>query len=142
MARLEKASWNIEAVELMARTGMSLVQEVAEMGLDITSEECDKLLRSKGFNRLLWEHRHRYFNDLSANPNFKKDTVIGKLISLAQRLEDQGDHDKSAEVLFKIAKMQQWVGIENQVNVFGDLSQSDIDDIRKKLSQPVVGKVN
>jgi hypothetical protein len=140
MARHEKANWNIEAVELMARTGMSLTQAVAEMGLDITSEECDKLLRSRGFNRLLWEHRHRYFNQLANDPNFKKDSIIGKLVSLAQKLEDQGDYDKAAEAVLKAAKVAGFVGPESTVSVFGSLSQQDLDAIRKKVEEGAIGK--
>src|ERR1700676_3533465 len=135
MARLEKSSWNIEAVELMARTGMSLTQAVAEMGLDVTSEECDKLLRSKGFNRLLWEHRHRYFSSLGKDPSFSQDVVIGRLIAQSQKLEEQGAYDKAAEVLLKIAKIRGWVGPDNQVSIFGELSQSDLDKIRDTLTK-------
>lgn len=136
MARPEKiTNWEIEAVELMARTGLSLTQAVAEMGLDITSEECDNVLRRKSFNKLLWEHRHRYFNQLANDPNFKKDTIIGKLVSLAQKLEDRGDYDKAAEAILKAAKVAGFVGPESTVSVFGELSQADLDAIRRKVEE-------
>lgn len=139
MARPEKiTNWEIEAVELMARTGLSLTQAVAEMGLDITSEECDRTLRRKSFNKLLWEHRHRYFNQLANDPSFKKDTIIGKLVSLAQRLEDNGDYDKAAEAILKAAKVAGFVGPESTVSVFGELSQSDLDAIRRKVEEGAI----
>lgn len=136
MARLEKIdNWNIAAAEIMARTGMTLVEAVNELGLDITSQECDALVRRKSFNRLLWESRHRYFNALATDPNFKKDTVVGKLVSLSQRLEDQGEYDKAAEAILKAAKVAGFVGPESTISVFGELSQADLDTIKRKVEE-------
>lgn len=136
MARPEKIEdWCLEAVELMARSGCSLRQAAMEMGKAVTSEECDIILRRSSFNKLLWEARHRYFNDLASNPSFKKDTAIGKLLSLAQKLEDSEEFDKAAEVMFKVGKMAGWVGVEGQVNVFGELTQKDLDRIREDLTR-------
>ena len=132
--------WHLQATELMARTGMSLQEAIGELDVDITSQECDALIRRKSFNRLLWEARHRYFNDLGQNPNLKKDTIIGKLVFLAQRLEDQGDYDKAAEAILKAAKVAGFVGPESTVSVFGELSQADLDGIRKKLEEGASGK--
>lgn len=124
----------------MARTGMSLYQAIQELGLDITSDEADRVIKRKSFNRLLWEARHRYFNDLANNPNFKKDTIIGKLVSLAQRLEDEGEYDKAAEAILKAAKVAGFVGPESTVSVFGELSQADLDAITKKIEEGAIGK--
>jgi len=110
------------------------------MGLDITSEECDRTLRRKSFNKLLWEHRHRYFNQLANDPHFKKDTIIGKLVSLAQKLEERGDYDKAAEAILKAAKVAGFVGPESTVSVFGELSQADLDSIRRKVEEGAIDK--
>ena len=125
--------WMFEAVKVMARTGCSLHQAAMEQGQKVTQEDCALILRRETFNQLLWEARHRYFNELGRDPNFTKDTAIGKLLALAQKLEEEGEHDKSAEVLFKIAKMTGWVGPESQVSVFGELSQRDLDAIRESV---------
>ncbi len=131
MARPDKTDqWNLDAAEIMARTGCSLVDAVNELGLDINSDIVDAVRRRKSFNKILWEARHRYFNELANNPSFKKDTIIGKLISLGQRLEDQGDYDKAAEAILKAAKVAGFVGPESTVSVFGELSQADLDSIR------------
>ncbi len=132
--------WYTEATELMARTGVCLQEALTELGIQMTSVECNAILRRKSFNRTLWEARHRYFNQLANDPNFKKDTIIGKLVSLAQRLEDQGDYDKAAEATLKAAKVAGFVGPESTVSVFGELSQSDLDAIRKKVEEGVIGK--
>jgi hypothetical protein len=132
---ITEETWDAEAVELMARTGMSLKAACTELEVEITNEAAAILLRRASFNRLLWQARHRYFRDLGSDPNFSKDTAIGKMINLSQKLEDEGELDKSAEVLFKIAKMTGWVGPESTVSVFGELSQKDLDAIRIKVKQ-------
>lgn len=140
MARPDKfEQWHLEAAELMARTGMTLYDAAGELGINITSQECEATCRRKSFNRLLWEHRHRYFNALANDPSFKKDTIIGKLVSLAQKLEDKGDYDKAAEAILKAAKVAGFVGPESTVSVFGELSQADLDSIRRKVEEGAIG---
>jgi hypothetical protein len=132
--------WHIEAVALMAQLGCGLKEAATILEVDVTSEECNKILRRSGFNRLLWEARHRYFSNLGSDPNFKKDTAIGMLLDKAKKLDEIGEFDKSAEVLFKIAKMTGWVGPESTISVFGELSQRDMDTIRTKIAQDAVQK--
>lgn len=136
MARPEKQeSWYPEVLEYMARTGLKLKAAVAELNLPITSEVLEAVERRPSFNRLLWETRHRYFNALATDPSFKKDTVIGRLVNLAQRLEDRGDFDKAAEALLKAAKVAGFAGPDSTVSVFGSLSQQDLDEIRRKVEE-------
>lgn len=136
MARIEKTeTWYADVAELMARTGLSLYDAVAELGLGIESDTLNNVLRRKGFTRLLWEARHRYFDSLGKDPSFNQDVVIGRLLAQSQKLEEQGMHDKAAEVLLKIAKIRGWVGPENQVSIFGELSQEDLNKIRDTLAK-------
>ena len=136
MGNFKTEDWHLEAADLMARTGASLSQAVTQLGLIKSMDECNALWRRSTFQRVLWEARHRFFNEIGTNANFKKETAIGRLLTLAQKLEVEGKFDAAAEVVFKIAKMNGWTGPESTVNVFGDLSQKDIDSIRKKLSKP------
>src|SRR6267378_2226148 len=136
MSNLKLDDWLFEAASLMAQTGCSLSKAVTDLGRIVSIDECNNILRRATFQRVLWEARHRFFSELGSNPNYKKETAIGKLLSLAEKLEVEGKFDSAAEVVFKIAKMNGWTGPESTVNVFGDLSQKDIDSIRKKLSKP------
>lgn len=120
----------------MARSGCSLKQAVTEMGLEVSSEECHVLMSRIAFQKLLWQERHRHNTDLGRDPNYNKDTAIGKLIALSQKLEEEGEFDKAAEVILKIAKLQGWVGPESTVSVFGELSQKDLDAIREQVAKP------
>lgn len=119
----------------MARTGCGLIEAAGLLDQPVESEQCAAIVRRKSFNRLLWEARHRFFNSLANDPNFKKDTVIGRLLSLSQRLEDQGEYDKAAEAILKAAKVAGFVGPESTVSVFGELSQADLDSIRRKVEE-------
>lgn len=144
MGRPQKIEdWYVEAIQLMVRTGSSLKQAATELAIPVTSEDCNLIARRASFVRLLWTARHQYFAELASDPNFKKDTLVGKFLSLAQKLEEEGQHDKAAEVLFKAAKAQGWIGPESTVSVFGELSQRDLDAIREKVkSGSVQPKVN
>lgn len=120
----------------MAMNGSSLKEALTELGIEKTSEDCKILLKSANFQKILWEARHRYFTGLGRDPNYNKDAAIGKLISLAQKLEESGEFDKAAEVVLKVAKIQGWVGPESTVSVFGELSQKDLDAIRESVVKP------
>lgn len=134
--------WWVGACQYMARTGVSLQEAATALGVQISNEDAYKVLRRAGFNRILWQERHRYFNELASDPNFKKETLIGKMIVLAQRLTEEGQHDKAAEVLFKIAKMQGFVGPESTVSVFGELSQKDLDALREQVQKGIQPSIN
>lgn len=136
------ADWEIDAAEYMARTGASLTEAATFLGVQIPSKDVDIILRRKSFHKLLWEARHRFFNELAKSPNWNKDTAIGKLMALAQKLEEDQSYDKAAEVIFKAAKMADWVGPESTVSVFGELSQRDLDAIRESVQKEAVPKVN
>lgn len=127
--------WLHEAIAQMVRTGCSLKQATIELELDIPNVDIVYQSHRAIFLSLLWEARHRYFAQLARSPEFQKDSVVGKLLVLAQKLEEEGAHEKSADVLFKLAKVQGYVGPESTVSVFGSLSQQDLSSIREKLSK-------
>lgn len=132
--------WHVAACEMMVRTGCTLQEAAGRLSIPLNSDGADLLYRRASFNRLLWEARHRYFNDLASSPNWRKDTAIGRLLVLAQKLEEEGSFDKAAEVIFKIGKMAGWVGPESTVSVFGELSQRDLDAIRESVAKDGTSK--
>jgi|GEM_PF-6126440 hypothetical protein len=129
----ELADWHIEAANLMARTGCSLKEAATILAAPVTTEDIQVLLRRQSFQRILWEARYRFFKEIGSDPQLSKETAIGKLVSLAQKLEEEGSHDKAAEAWFKVIKTAGWVGPENQISVFGELTQKDLESIRKKV---------
>lgn len=121
------------AIDLMVRQGISLRQAASLAGIVLTEKDCENLERRKSFNRLLWETRNQYWAELSRDPNYSKDSAIGQLITLAQKLTEDGSYDKAAEVVFKAAKIQGWTGNETQVNVFGQLTAKEFSELREKI---------
>jgi len=117
----------------MASTGQSLQQVVTQLGVEVTAEECQALVKRPFFLKLLIEERHRWYNSIGGSINLSKETSIGRMLSLAQKLEDDGEYDAAADVIFKAAKISGFVGPESTVSVFGELSQSDLDSIKKSL---------
>lgn len=126
-------NWHIEAIQLMVRSGCSLSQAATELQVPLSIEVARNILGRVSFQQALWAERHRYFSALGADPNFKKDTAIGKLLDLARKLEESAEFDKAAEVVFKVAKMTGWVGPESTINVFGELTDKDLQAIKQTV---------
>lgn len=113
--------------------GCSLKESIIIGEMEVSNEDIVRATRHPAFKKLWHQAWLRHFADVASHPDFKKETVVGKLIDLARKLEEEGEHDKSAEVLFKAAKAMGWIGGDTQVSIFGSLSQTDLDNLRKKL---------
>jgi hypothetical protein len=127
--------WVEAAIDIMVRNEVGLMDAAMELGQEVTIEECKNIQRRASFNNLLWQTRHRHFADLSNDPNFTVNSVIGKLLQLAQKLEEEGAYDKSAEALLKLSKIKGWAGGDTQVSIFGELSQADLTKIRNTVAK-------
>lgn len=128
--------WLQDAVELMIRSGLSLAKAASELKANITTLEADNILRRRSFQKLLAAARHRYYTEIGSDPNLTKTAIVGKLLILADKLTEEGEHDKAAEVIFKVAKLRDWIGSDSNINVFGGLTARDYADIRKSLDKP------
>jgi hypothetical protein len=117
----------------MVRQGLSLAQAATQLSIPVTSHEVDLIMRRVTFQRLIWTCRHRFYKELATDIDRTKISTIGQLVALSQKQTELGDFDKAAETLFKIAKLENWVGEGGQVNVFAGLSQKDIDEMKAKL---------
>lgn len=120
---------------MIVRDGVSLRQAATILQLPLTTQDCRNIERRKSYQKLLWAARHRYYAEIASDPQRTKVATIGNLQLLAQRLMDEGQYEKTAEVLFKLAKMEGWVGPESNVNVFGSLSHKDLQNIREELKK-------
>lgn len=137
LARIpQEPTWLAEAVDIVVRQGVGLRQAAADMGQSISQDEVEDLFRRKAFQRLLWATRHRYHTEIAEDPERGKAAKIGQLEILAQKLEAQGDYDKSAEVILKIAKIEGWLTPDSTVNVFGSLSAKEFSELRRTLEKP------
>lgn len=99
----------------------------------MTSKDCETISRRKSFQSLLRQSRIRFRSEVAGDPGRNKQSTIGQLQILADKLEAQGDSDKAAAVLFQLAKLENWVGETGTVNVFAGLTQKDIDEMKDRI---------
>jgi hypothetical protein len=77
---------------------------------------------------------------MGRDPDWNKKTAVGTLLFLAEELRNAGDFDKAAEVILKAAKIEGWLSNEvAQISVFGNLSQRELDDARRRLKDALEG---
>lgn len=122
-----------DAAEIMVREGKSLAQAITDLGISLSSPEVKKVERRPTFQRLVWDARNRWNKDIADVPSRSKQSTIGQLQIIAQKLVEEGNFDKAAEVLFKLAKLEGWVGDASTVNVFGSLSNADLEKLKAKV---------
>lgn len=119
----------------MARKGISLFSACVELDIPILSSEAEAHFYSEGFQEVLRNARARIYGEMANDPGHNKRTLIGKLLLAAERLMEAGKDDKAAEVLHKVAKVEGWDQSSATVTVIGDLTQKDLDDLKRKLTE-------
>lgn len=144
MARFKEEPSHRPIAELMAREGLTLRVAATRLQLALSSEEAANLFRTKGFQKLLQTERYRFFREIAADPEWSKRTAIGQMLYANQRLMEQGEYSQVIEGVLKVAKLEGWIGSESTVNVFGGLSQLEMDGLRESLLKEVskLGGVN
>jgi hypothetical protein len=125
--------WLTEAIQLMVRNGLSLRQAANDLNIAVTTVDLENIQRRRSFQALLRSERSRYYQELGSDPSLTKECVIGKLLLLADKLYEQGDYDKSGEILFKIEKIRGHVGSDQAVNIFHGLSAKELEEARRRL---------
>lgn len=133
-ARIEQ-SWFGKVAEIMVREQKNIQQAAMECDVDLTSEELRALEKRKAFQQVLWTERHRFFQELASDPNRSKTSLLGQMLFLTQKLIEEGEYDKALEGLMKLAKIEGFVGPEQQVNIFGGLSPKDLEEAKKRLNE-------
>jgi hypothetical protein len=128
-------SWYQAAVELLVREGKTLPQVVLQLDLPILLQEAEAHFHTDLFQKLFRLEVAKFARELADDPKLhNKRVVVGKLIRAADALIAKGVEDKAAEILHKICKVEGWDKSSDVTNVFGGLSQKELDAIKQKLS--------
>jgi hypothetical protein len=119
----------------MARCKLSLREAAAELGIDLTIEEAEKIKDRKLFQRALENAQIAYYAEIGSNPRLSKEVIVGQVYKLASTLAEDGEAYKASDALLKLAKIRGWVGNEPDsfYDLFRDLSHNDIQEMKQKL---------
>ena len=128
--------WWPQAADLMARCNLSLREAAAELGVDLAIEDAENIKRRKLFQKALEDAKIAFYTEIGSSPKLSKDLVVGQVYRLAGKLAEEGEAYKATDALLKLAKIRGWVGNEPDsfYDLFKDLSQKDIDEMKQKLS--------
>lgn len=130
-------NWFEKVADLMVRRNLPIREAASYLEIPLSTEEADSIRRSKAFEAILWTTRNNYHAEIGRNPGITRDTLVGKMWICAEKLMEGGEFDKAGEVLLKIAKIRNMVGPEQQTNIFGSLSQEDLNQLREKVGKMV-----
>lgn len=115
------------------RTGANLKAASVEIGHPLDPDEAELVGRRREFQDILRVERNKYHAMVANDPSRTKSTVLGRLAVIADRLTAEGELDKAAVVLEKIAKIEGWAGADSNVNIFSGLTARDIAEARDRL---------
>lgn len=134
--------WFQTACQKMVREDKSLFIAACELNLGMTKKDCDDLLKDLEFQRVLRGERLRYYRELATDPGRSKQSNIGTLLYLADRLIAKGMDDKAANVIMSIMKAEGQLEDKSTINVFGDLTAKDLAAARDKITKKAAELAN
>lgn len=126
-------AWFVQAAEGMVRNNIGLKQAALDIGVTLDGEELERISRRPEFKEILRAEANKYYSQVANDPSRSKSTAIGRMWVQAELLQLQGDYDKAAAVLEKLAKLEGWTGSESNVNIFAGLTARDIEDAKDRI---------
>lgn len=139
---LYSPAWFHQAAEVMVRTQCSLKAAALEVGHPLDPDEADKVSRRRDFQEILRIEKNKFYQGIANDPSRTKSVIVGQMWFLADRLISEGEYERAAGVLDKLAKMEGWAGNEANINIFSGLSQRDIQEARERLASLKVENTN
>jgi hypothetical protein len=134
------APWYERAASAMVRNDYNLFRFVNENNLNLTSTECQNILRTKAFQDVLRVERNRFYKELSTDPSRSRNTAIGQLLFAITKLLDGEQYDKAVTAIAQLFKAEGWTSDQAQFNIFNDLNAKDIEGLKKHLADKLEKK--
>lgn len=132
-------AWFVQVAELMVQSGVSFLQAAVELGIKVDPDEAEATSRRKEFAEILRTEKNKYHQMIANDPTRTKSVVLGQLVLLADKLTRDGEYDKAAGVLEKLAKLEGWQGADSNVNIFAGLTAKDIAEARARITEGLPG---
>lgn len=130
-------AWFVQVAEEMVRNDISLKQAAMDLEIQLDPDEVARIERRKEFQEILRSEQNKYFAAVANDPTRTKSVVLGKMVVQAELLHKQGDFDKAAVVLEKVAKIEGWTGADQNVNIFAGLTARDIAEAKARIAEEV-----
>lgn len=121
--------------EKMVREGKTIKQAATELVMPFTNEELLALESRKGFQRVLWTERNKFYQEIATDPERGKISLLGQMILNVQKLQAEGEWKEALEGLLKIAKVEGYVGADQQVNIFGNVTPKELEEAKKAIGE-------
>lgn len=135
----EPEQWMRKVAQIMARDGMSFKEAVVALNLPLTAGECEAVRRRGEFEEILFAETQNFRTQIAESPSATKSSAIGMLLMAAEKLFNQGDYDKAAVVIEKIAKIQGWIGSESNINIIAGMTAKDIELAKERIRAQIDG---
>lgn len=117
------------------RNNISLKQAALDLGIQLDPDEVDKIGRRKEFQEIQRIEANKFYAGVANDPTRTKSTTLGRMWVQAEQLNKNGELDKAAVVLEKIAKIEGWSGAESNVNIFADLTGRDLAEAKDRIKK-------
>ena len=125
--------WYKNVAAAMIRDRLSFRAALQVLNIAVPLSEADAIEASAGFRKMLDQEQALLYQELAANPNFNKQMVVGGMLHAIQQLIREGSFEKASEAWFKLARVQDWVGAESNINVMLGVSQKDIEAAKQDI---------
>ena len=134
MANTRIPSWYPTVAEKMVREGKNFrvaSGELVDQIGSLSDEEIIKIPRTRAFEIALWTERYRWWTEIGDNPNRTKISAVGVIMECIKHLLTEGKYDAAVEAVLKLAKIEGWVGAENNQVIIANLTAKDIAEAKK-----------
>lgn len=126
-------AWYVQVAEEMVRNNSSLKQAAIDLGIQLDPDEVTRISRRKDFQEILRVEQNKYFAAVANDPTRTKSAALGRMWVLVDRLTANGELEKAALTLDKLAKMEGWSGNEGNINIFSGLTARDIAEAKERI---------
>lgn len=126
--------WYVLVAEKMVREGKNFRVACGELIDQVGSLSADELVRiprTRTFETVLWTERFRWWNEIANTGGLSKLTMVGVVLESLKHLMIEGKYADAIEAALKLAKIQGWVGPENNQVIIANLTAKDIADAKK-----------
>lgn len=133
MAEIPTEHWWEGACDAIVREGRTLFAYSNEKELGLTSRECENLQKNKAFQETLRNRRNIYHKEVAGDSTFSRAAAKGQLMVAINKMMEKEQYDKAATAIMNLAKLEGWTSDGTNVNVFADLTATDLAKLREKF---------